>query len=222
MFGGPSVENRTDSPPGRSVLCPKHNENCPQRREAAKKRFMPELNIYRSGADVPRPLYYQAQAFSRIVFGDIEDYDIDLELHEPGMHVVVSEGNLLISWATIVWRDIHHAGQSYTCFGLSGVLTFPAFRNRGYGGQVVKTATDLIRADARADIALLWTARHNANFYARFGWQVMPAMTTLIGSPDAPEVYDDELTMMLFVSEKGQSGMTDFEQGRVYIGEEEW
>jgi hypothetical protein len=50
----------------------------------------------------------------------------------------------------------------------------------------------------------------------------MPDMTTLIGDKNRPEVYDEERIMMRFISEKGVQGRSNFEQGRVYVGPEQW
>ena len=181
---------------------------------------MPTLTIYREGTPIPDHFYYQAQAFSRLNWYDSDTYDIDLEREEL-THIVLAEGKLLISYAQVLWRDIEHDGVIYKCGGLSGVMTYPHFRRRGYGGQVVQAATNLI-TDALADIALLWTAGKNHHFYGQFGWQPLPNMVTLIGDRNKPEIFDDEGAMMLFISDKGIQGQASFENGSVYVGEEEW
>lgn len=184
---------------------------------------MYQLHIYRSAGELPLPYYYQAQAFMRIAWGENHDYDIDLGLKEENCaYVILAQGNRLISYCEVNWRTITHAGETYKCYGLSGVLTFPGFRKRGCGGQVVNAAGKLIREDQSADLALLWTAPHNASFYARYGWAAMPKLQTLIGEMENPTVYDDELPMMQFISSKGQAAREIFENGRVYVGEEQW
>jgi predicted GNAT family N-acyltransferase len=181
---------------------------------------MPELKIYPPGEAFPLHLYYQVQAFIRIFWVDDEGFDIDFGLDEPVQRIVIAHGKSLISYATIVRREIDLAGETYQCAGLGDMMTFPAFRKQGYGGQVAKAATEIIQADASFDVALLWTAPHNTQFYARYGWIPMPNMTTTEGESDAPDVMDDEPAMMLFLSEKGKAGMSRFQTGRVYIGEE--
>ena len=182
----------------------------------------PQLHIYPTSADLPPAYYYQAQAFMRIVFGDLDDYDMDYGLEEEAQHIVVAQGKTLISYTAVIWTTLEFEGESYRCYGLSGVLTFPHFRGRGYGGQVVAAATDIIRQSADADIGLLWTADKNAGFYTQQGWEVIPGMTTLSGDPQNPTVYDDELRMMLFVSAKGKQARARFERGQVYVGRETW
>ncbi len=182
---------------------------------------MPEMNIYRSGSELPSHFYYQAQSFSRIIWYDSDDYDIDRELQEPLTHVVLANGKSLIAYAQVLWVEIEHVGVTYRCGGLSGVMTFPFFRKRGYGSQVVTAATDIIHDDG-ADIALLWTEPKNEHFYMQLGWEPMPHMTTLIGDREQPTIYDEELPMMRFISAKGREGRPGFVNGRVYVGQDQW
>jgi GNAT superfamily N-acetyltransferase len=182
----------------------------------------PELHIYRSGAELPLHYYYQAQAFMRIVWGDLDNYDMDYGLQEEAQHVVVARGKTLISYAAVIWITLEFEGEHYRCYGLTGVMTYPHFRGRGYGGQVVAAATDIIRQDPAADMGLLWTAENNAGFYAKYSWEVMPDLTTLYGDPQKPTVADDELRLILFVSDKASAARDRFAHGRLYVGAETW
>lgn len=183
---------------------------------------MSNLNIYHNGKEIPLPLYYQAETFVRLQWADDEDYDVDDGLDEPAIHITLSQGNSLISYASLIWTDVKNVDTTYHCYGLRSVFTFPASRRRGYGGQVVRSATKFIENQPNADIALLWTEPQNVDFYARQGWIAMPNMTTLFGEPDAPDVFDEETAMMLFISDKGKSGKGRFDTGRIYVGEEPW
>jgi predicted acetyltransferase len=181
---------------------------------------MPELLMYKTTAELPAHFYYQMEAFVRIEWVDGDFFDIDLGWLEEAAHFVVASGKKLISYASVVWVDIELNGESYKCGGLSSVMTFPAFRGKGYGGQVVKAATDFILAEPAADIALLWT--EHEGFYERYGWEQMPTLKTFSGDLDNPESCDDELRMMLFISEKAKNHRGDFEQAEIYIGAETW
>jgi GNAT superfamily N-acetyltransferase len=181
-----------------------------------------QLHIYRSSAELPLHFYYQAQSFVRIVFVDSEDYDIDGEIDTPFMHVVLAKGKTLVSYCQVLWRMLELGGSSYKCYGLSGVMTYPAFRRRGFGGQVIEAAASLIREDPMADVALFWTAHHNVHFYAGHGWEAMPGLVTTVGDPANPQVYDEEMRMMMFLSERGKAAHRDFECGRVYVGDGTW
>jgi len=181
-----------------------------------------DLHIYRTTAELPLHFYYQAQAFVRIFWVDGEDYNIDLGLQYQELHIVLAKDKSLVAYASVSVQDVQLAGVAYRCYGLSGVMTFPAFRKFGYGGQVIDTALNLIREDTSADIALLWTDPQNVHFYVEHGWIAMPDMTTLMGDPTHPTVFDDELALMLFLSERAQRQRAAFERGQIYIGEENW
>ena len=182
---------------------------------------MPELVIYKTTAELPPHIYYQMEAFVRIVWVDSEDFDIDLGWREEATHFVIANGKQLISYASVVWVELSCNGITYRCGGLGSMMTFPAFRGKGYGGQVARAATDYILAEPSADIALLWT--EHPDFYSRYGWEAIPDLKILVGNPQEPEPYDnDETRMMLFVSDKAKQARADFEHGEVYIGEETW
>lgn len=182
----------------------------------------PQIFIYRDDTIIPSHYYYQAQSFVRIFWADGDDHDIDLGLKEPTIHVVLAKDKLLLSYATIVWRDVVIDGQPYQLYGLGDVMTFPKFRKRGYAGQVVQTATDLIKTETSADFGLLWTEPENYNLYRRSGWEVMPNLTTLTGDPAHPDSYDDESAMVLFCSDKGSNARTIIGQSDIYIGTAKW
>lgn len=182
----------------------------------------PQIYIYRPEDEIPPHYYYQAQSFVRIFWADGDDHDIDLGLKEPTIHVVLAKGKLLLSYATVVWREVAIDGQSYQCYGIGDVMTFPSFRKRGYGGQVVQTATNMIKTETSADFGLLWTEPDNYNLYQRSGWEVMPDLVTLSGDPAHPDSYDDESAMVLFCSGKAQKARTAIASGEIYIGAEKW
>jgi GNAT superfamily N-acetyltransferase len=147
-------------------------------------------------------------------------------VHEPlfpaswNPHVVaLVDGPAVFSSATVVWKMIEHAGQLYKTYGLSSVMTYPAFRKKGYGRRVVDAATETIRAVGDADIAILWTDSELHKFYASSGWEHPEAITMLVGEP--PQPYNAYL-MMLFLSEHARQHRADFERTPVYFGPYSW
>ena len=183
---------------------------------------MADLYVYRQGEHLPPHFYFQAEAAMHIIFEYSGDGDLEPESDPRMMHVVIGKTRELIAYAGIICTTIEHQGAAYKCYGLSGVLTFPANRKKGYGRQIIDAATNLIREDASVDIALLWTATHNVHFYAQHGWEPMPNMLTFEGDPVQPAPHNDQVRMMLFLSEKGKQGRDTFEHGQVYIGAESW
>ncbi|MEL6525192.1 MAG: hypothetical protein AAFQ07_05715 [Chloroflexota bacterium] len=74
---------------------------------------MPNITIYKTSEDVPLPLYYQAETFIRLTWADDEDYDMDDGLDEPAVHITLSEGNTLFSYASLIWTDLELAGVTF-------------------------------------------------------------------------------------------------------------
>jgi len=191
---------------------------------------MPELLFYPSNTDLPECFSYQANDFIRLIFDfdpylELELYDVNApfaEEHWHPVHFVVAERNALFSYATVMWKTLEHGGETYICYGIANMLTYPAYRQQGYGTQIVRAATDYIRSAPQADIAILWTSPHNLNFYARHGWEHMPNVTIQIGDSQHPQVYSDEPAMMLFLSEKGKRGRPAFEAEPIYFAEYTW
>ncbi|MEO8608220.1 MAG: GNAT family N-acetyltransferase [Chloroflexota bacterium] len=184
----------------------------------------PQMHIYASNADLPAAIRYQVHSFMRIEWYDMDDYDMDSGVENDELHpsyVALTNGNTLLSFATVVRKMLELNGEKYICYGLANVMTFPHFRKRGFAGQVVEAATKIIR-ESDADIALLWTEQQNIGFYGRSGWETLPGLVTLVGDPQNPKVYADEPALMQFLSDKGQAARPDFEHGRVYVGAWTW
>ena len=96
------------------------------------------------------------------------------------------------------------------------MLTFPSFREKGFGGQVLNLATDYIK-QSDVDTAVLFCAPKRERFYAKHGWEIMRSPTH-VGIPI--QYKNRDLTrMMLFISEKGRQGRKDFEALPAYVDE---
>lgn len=183
---------------------------------------VPQIFIYRDDKQIPPHFYYQAQSFVRIFWSDSDDHDIDYGLKSPRIHIVLAKGKSLISFATIVWRDVVVDGQPYKLYGLGDVMTFPHFRKRGYAGQVVQVASDLIKNEMSADFGLLWTEPKNYDLYRRSGWELTPNLVTLYGDADKPKRYEDEAGMVLFCSDKAKEAQETIGSSDIYIGASKW
>jgi GNAT superfamily N-acetyltransferase len=183
-----------------------------------------DIQVYRCNAELPDHLRGQILSLIRIEWQDAAgDYlgpgALPEEWHPA--HVVGVEGDVILSYAGVVWREIEHAGEVFKTYGLSSVYTFPHYRRAGLGGRVVRRATAEIEQAGDGDIALLFTYEALEPFYRRCGWQVMPEMRCLIGSRESPVVHD-ALAMMLFLSTKGWQHRSAFERTPVYVGDDPW
>lgn len=134
--------------------------------------------------------------------------------------IMLVEKGILISHTEVVWKALEHAGITYKAYGLTGVFTYPAFRDQGYGRQIVELGTAYIDA-SDGDIGIFHCAPHLKSFYAHSGWSVIEQATTLIGDRTAPTM-SDEVMMMRFLTEKGRQGRAAFEQHPLYFGENTW
>jgi len=179
---------------------------------------MPTLHIY-TQPNFPAIFKWQAIAFMRTEWSGIfhgdnlympETYPPD---YQP-VHFVFAEGDTLISYAAILDVTLEHSGSTYHVYGFGNMFTFPPFRKQGYGSQVLEAATEYIKASS-FDAAILFCDSKLEPFYATQGWQATRSPTRL-GGPDKYEVYDPT-RMMLFTSEKGRAGQSDFESQPLYV-----
>lgn len=183
---------------------------------------MAELHIYPDNASVPAHFEHQIRSFVRIHWYDSYVHDLDEPLRADSdrpIHLVLAERHGLFSNTAIIRRQVEHAGQRWNLFGVGGVFTYPAFRGRGYGAQIVGKATELILNDPEADFGMLFTMPSLEKFYGQHGWEAMPQLRVMHGQP--PEEHD-EFTMMLFVSERAKAARSSFETGSIHVGGWPW
>ena len=183
---------------------------------------MATLSRY-TNRDLPDHFAHQIRDFIRIHWFDAFQYDVRAPAVSDDLspvYFVVADDPALLSHAAAVTRSVECNGQTYACGGLSAVLTYPAFRNRGYATQVVQAATEYL-SSGLFDVALLWTSAEHEHFYGRFGWEHHPTIRTFIGSPTSPEFYD-AFVMIRFLSQLADKNMMDFETHEVYVGPHTW
>ena len=183
---------------------------------------MPQLQQF-TGDTLPEHFGWQIHDFVRIHWFDIFAYEKEADVHPAMWHptyFIVNEQRALYSVATAVWQDITVNGETYRTHGLSGVLTYPAFRKKGYGQQVVTAATDFIKQQAGADLAILWTGSNLETFYNRSGWEYPQAFTVTTGEPENPEI--GEFPMLLYLSDRGRALRESLAGKSLYFGPYYW
>jgi predicted GNAT family N-acyltransferase len=164
-------------------------------------------------ATLPEAHAHQIRSFIRIHWHDEYLYDLDAALfpsERHPRHVVVHDRHALLSHARVIWVDFAHAGETWRLYCLGDVLTYPAFRRRGHGGEAVAAATRLIRKDAAADAAILFTDPATTAFYAAHGWEPVLSLTATFGHPVASEPSQGT-AMMLFLSDRAKGRRAVFE-----------
>ena len=182
---------------------------------------MPTTAIY-SQAEFPAILKWQALSFMRVewsyIFTEEQDGKYSSETYpvefEP-VHFVVTEGDNLISYAATVLETIEHGDRSYKVCGLGNVFTFPPYRREGNGHRVLELATNEIKK-SDVDVAILFCEPKNISFYAKASWISTATPTYIADDRDGYEIHDEQ-RMMLFISDKGKQGRSDFKQQPVYL-----
>ncbi|MDJ0756732.1 MAG: GNAT family N-acetyltransferase [Ardenticatenaceae bacterium] len=181
-----------------------------------------KISIFNRATDMPQPLYYQAETFVRITWADDPDYDMDAGLEEPAVHIALHQDNTLYSYGSIIRQDVILANETFTCYGVRSVFTFPASRRQGYAHRIMVACEQSIRSMPDADVALLWTENENRHFYEKAGWTALPNMITLYGEENKPDTHHEETAMMIFLSQRALQQRSSFEYGKLFVGEEPW
>jgi predicted GNAT family N-acyltransferase len=185
---------------------------------------MPELQIH-TNATLPAHFAHQIRSFIRIQWFDPYALGIwDDELwsdDERPTHVVVAERQAVLSYAMILRRPLTFDGQPILVLGVSSVLTYPAFRKRGYGAQVVAEVSRRIASDPAADLGMLFTSPDLEKFYAAHGWEALRQIKVLDGPSHTPK-DSGAFTMALFVSERAKAMRPAIDRAAIYGGQWLW
>ena len=185
---------------------------------------MEGLHIYQSIKDLPPHFEWQIRTFIRILWSDENEDNLNEPLTAEEFHPVyflLAQEDSLISYARLIWMTIHHLGKTYKMYGLGDVFTFPASRNKGYGKRIVSAATNFIRTDSNADMAILLTEPNLESFYQSSGWEHIPELRLFTGEQAIPQIRDN-FAMMLFLSERAKQNRTDFQTQSVFLPGDEW
>ncbi|MGL5943590.1 MAG: GNAT family N-acetyltransferase [Waterburya sp.] len=179
---------------------------------------MPKERTY-SQAEFPDVLKWQALAFMRTEWPYIfEEEDKFLtETYEPELdpvHFVITEGDLLISYAAVVRTTLEHAGHIYQVCGFGNMFTFPPHRREGHGHRLLRMATEMIR-QSEVDLGILYCDPKIRTFYMLEGWATTGSPTRF-GNPSEYE-NSEEQRMMIFLSDMGKQNKTDFEKLPLYV-----
>jgi aminoglycoside 2'-N-acetyltransferase I len=143
------------------------------------------------------------------------------QLNDPALHAMIFSlvvDSQLASHVSVPQKTIVHRGEPCRAYGLSGVLTVPAFRGRGYGEQVVRAATAFMEQDG-ADIGLFTCDPPLRTFYERCGWAVLER-ASLVGGTRAKPFPSNALgktTFARFFSACAQARRNDFVDTTIWL-----
>jgi len=181
---------------------------------------MPQRRAFRSD-DLPRDLAVQIASYVRVQWPALPGRRTPLwESLYPAIdrvHFVITDADVLISHAIAHGRPLPHGGRTWNVWGLSSVFTYPTHRGSGFGEQVVADATQHIRDQPDADLALLFCGDRVQSLYRRLGWQIVPGLEIRFGDK---QVFNDGHVMTLFVSDRARAH--DFSAEPMHVGPYTW
>jgi GNAT superfamily N-acetyltransferase len=143
------------------------------------------------------------------------------QLNDPALHAMIFSlvvDSQLASHLSVPRKSIEHRGESYMAHGLSGVLTVPAFRGKGYGERVVRAAATFMEQDG-ADVGLFTCDPPLRRFYERCGWTQLEG-ASLVGGTRAKPFPSDRLgkiTFGRFFSARAQARRNDFMGAAIWL-----
>ncbi|MFC1451845.1 GNAT family N-acetyltransferase [Verrucomicrobiota bacterium] len=85
--------------------------------------------------------------------------------------VLVHADSQPASYLRIFDRTALFDGRPVRLGGVSGVMTIPAYRHRGYAGMALAEAKRIIFDVLSANVGLLLCEDRHRDFYPRYGWQ---------------------------------------------------
>src|SRR5690349_19255161 len=174
---------------------------------------------------VPRDVAIQIRSFIRIQWPFLNGqgdrlWDFSPRENEPTTFVLMN-GEALVSHTEVNFRTVEFHSEQWKVGGLSAVFTYPAFRGTGCAARIVTAATDALRA-SDADLAMLFCGAPLERFYTDCGWTPMKTARVMFGDREAPTLKDDNVVMMVFVSERGKALRDVLARESIYVGVSTW
>jgi len=123
--------------------------------------------------------------------GDFSDEDWEHTI--GGWHVLVADGDVVVSHAAVVDRILEVAGASVHTGYVEGVATLPGRQREGLGSLVMTEVTRLLHSEF--EMGALSTGRHS--FYARFGWERWQGPTFVRHGAETVRTEDEDDGLMV-------------------------
>lgn len=102
------------------------------------------------------------------IFGNASTH---IQWRSKEWHVVVYLDGEPVSHVGLLKHDITVAGQPVTVGGVGEVVTVPTAQRRGYAGQALAFAANVLDTELQVAFGLLFCATHMIPFYIPYGWQ---------------------------------------------------
>ena len=159
---------------------------------------MPDVHVLTTAAPSPELSSAIRHLLIEAFEGDFAQEDWEHTI--GGWHVVVGDGNAILSHAAVVPRVLEVADHPLYTGYVEGVGTTPARQREGLGSVAMAGASDLIRS--RFDMGALSTGHQG--FYAALGWEKWLGPTYVRRGSETvrTEEEDDGVMVLRFGSSK--------------------
>jgi len=121
--------------------------------------------------------------------------DEDFQHALGGVHLVVLDGDVPVSHASVVERELHADGRPLRTGYVEAVATAPAHHGHGHGTRLMETVAAILHE--RYELGALGTGSHH--FYERLGWRVWrgPTAVRLPDGGERPTPDEDRFILVL-------------------------
>ena len=128
-------------------------------------------------------------------------------------------GVVLAGACGLLERTITVNGRSRRIAGLQGVVVEEAYRRRGHGRRMVRTALDEARGRGYA-FGVLFCGAHRRTFYEGLGWRLLEGTITKTRFGEERPV--DELVMALPLTPEAAGELPSWITARIHVGVGQW
>jgi aminoglycoside 2'-N-acetyltransferase I len=123
-------------------------------------------------------------------------------------HVLVWDGEELVSNVEIIERTATVDGKPVSLGGIGGVATGVEWRRRGLASAALETAQTFICEKLAVDFGLLFCSEDMIPFYGRFGWQILER-PVLVDQPGGKVAFTEAVMILPVGKNEWPEGVID-------------
>jgi predicted GNAT family N-acyltransferase len=132
----------------------------------------------------------------------------DTQWAQSDWHVLVWEGDEIVSHVEIVERTATVSGQLVRLGGIGGVSTLIAWRKRGLAEAALKIAVETLHAPLAVDFGLLVCDEGMIPYYSKFGW-ILIGRSMWIDQPKGRVLYKSPIMVLPVCKNEWPEGEID-------------
>jgi predicted GNAT family N-acyltransferase len=132
----------------------------------------------------------------------------DTQWAQSDWHVLVWEGEEIVSHVEIVERTASVGGWPVRLGGIGGVSTLKAWRKRGLAEAALKVAVNTLRDPLGVDFGLLVCSEGMIPYYSKFGWKSIGG-PMWIDQPKGRVLYKSPIMVLAVCKDEWPDGEID-------------